>query len=693
MYLHTLQWRAQRLRYLFQRIRGSMAQRGLRGTLTRVVREFQPRPSQDDSLALAPLDVPFTPFAVPASVSPEVTVVIPVYGKLAWTLACLRSIAAHPPATPVEVMVVDDASSDGSPEILACVQGLRLLVNPENIGFIGSCNRAAADAKGPFLLFLNNDTQVTPGWLDTLLETYREEPACGITGSRLIYPDGRLQEAGGLVYSDAKAWNVGRFDRRDDPRYLYRRDVDYVSGASLLISKALFDEVGGFDARYAPAYCEDMDLAFAVRALGRRVIYEPRSMVVHHEGISSGINPFAGVKQHQRINLETFRVKWADALKHQPRPDTPVEQAIQREARHILVIDALAPDPTRDAGSVQVINIMRLLRSMGWRVTFMADNRQATSEEITLLGRHGVEMLCKPQSPSLSNWLKREGAGLDAAMLCRYYVADTNLPLFRRLAPNAKVLFDTEDLHFVREERTARHMGSVALSRQAEASRRRELNLVRRADATLVVSPVEQKLLLEAVPDAKVLLLPNMHDVPGSRRSFAERNGLVFVGGCGHPPNEDAIRWLIGEIWPLLHAKRPELVLHLVGDMSERLRREFGSEGVVVHGRVPDLEPWMQGSRVALAPLRIGAGVKGKVNTAMSHGLPVVASSVAAEGMGLQHGVNALLADEPSKFANEVIKLNDDQALWERLSAASAEHVRTHFSLAVAQAALESALD
>lgn len=693
MYLDTLQWRAQRLRYLFQRIRGSMAQRGLRGTVARVAREFQPRPSQDDSLALAPLDVPFAPFAVPASDSPEATVIIPVHGKLAWTLACLRSIAAHPPTVPIEVLVVDDASSDGSAEILARVQGLRLLINRENLGFIGSCNRAAADARGAFLFFLNNDTQVTPGWLDALLETYREEPDCGIAGSRLVYPDGRLQEAGGLVYSDAKAWNVGRFDRRDDPRYLYRRDVDYVSGASLLISKALFDEAGGFDARYAPAYCEDMDLAFAVRALGHRVIYEPRSMIVHHEGISSGIDPFAGVKQHQRTNLEIFKAKWGDALQRQPRPDVPVERAIQREARHILVIDALTPDPTRDAGSVQVINIMKLLRSMGWRVTFMADNRQAAPDEIALLGRHGVEVLCKPQSPSLSRWLKREGASLDAAMLCRYYVADTNLPLFRRLVPNAKVLFDTEDLHFVREERTARHLGSAALSRQAAASRRRELNLVRRADATLVVSPVEQKLLLEAVPGAKVLLLPNMHEVPGSRRSFSERSGLVFVGGCGHPPNEDAIRWLIDEIWPLLHERRPELVLHLVGDISERLRREFTRDGVVIHGRVPDLEPWMQGSRVALAPLRIGAGVKGKVNTAMSHGLPVVATSVAAEGMGLQHGVNALLADEPSRFADEVIKLNDDQALWERLSATSAEHVRSHFSLSVARAALERAFD
>lgn len=692
MSLDTLQWRAQRLRYLFQRFRSSLAQRGLRGTLTRIASEFERRPVQDDSLSLEPLEKPFEPFAVPASATPEVTVIIPTHGKLAWTLGCLRSIAAQPPAVPIEVLVVDDASTDGSAETLKQVRGLRLLVNDENLGFIGSCNRGAAHANAPFLFFLNNDTQVTSGWLDSLLATHREEAGCGIVGSRLVYPDGRLQEAGGLVFSDAQAWNVGRFDRRDDPRYLYRRDVDYVSGASLLIDKALFQQVGGFDARYAPAYCEDMDLAFAARAAGRRVVYEPQSLVIHHEGISSGIDPFAGVKQYQRTNRETFRAKWAGVLEGQPRPGTPIEQATQRQSRHIIVIDALAPDPTRDAGSVQVTNIMRLLRSMGWRVTFMADNRQATAEEIALLGRYGVETLCKPHSPSLSTWLKHEGPRLDAAMLCRYYVADTNLPLFRRMAPAAKVLFDTEDLHFVREERTARHLGSASLLRQAGASRQRELTLVRQADATLVVSPVEQALLLEAVPGANVLLLPNMHEAPGSRRPFTERSGLVFVGGCGHPPNEDAARWLTGELWPRLHRERPDLVLHLIGDMPEHLRREFGGEGIVIHGRVPDIEPWMQGSRVALAPLRIGAGVKGKVNTAMSHGLPVVASSVAAEGMRLQNGVNVLLADDASQFAEAVIQLHDTQALWERLSSASVEHVRAHFSFTAAQATLERAL-
>jgi glycosyltransferase involved in cell wall biosynthesis len=341
---------------------------------------------------------------------------------------------------------------------------------------------------------------------------------------------------------------------------------------------------------------------------------------------------------------------------------------------------------------VQVTNITRVLRRMGWRVTFMPDNRLASSQEIDLLGRIGVQTLCKPHSPTLAAWLRREGANLDAVMLCRYYVADTNLPLLRRLAPQARVLFDTEDLHFVREQRTAAHLGSTSLARQAEASRRRELAMVGKADVTLVVSPIEQALLAEAVPGAKVLLLPNMHEALGSRQPFADRRDVVFVGGCGHPPNEDAVRWLTGDIWPLVHRRRPDLRLHLIGDMPEHLRRNFEGPGITIHGRVPSLEPWMQGSRVALAPLRIGAGVKGKVNTAMSHGLPVVATTVAAEGMQLRHRESVLLADDPAQFADAVIELHDSQALWEALSAASVAHVRRHFSFEAARTTLEQAL-
>jgi GT2 family glycosyltransferase/glycosyltransferase involved in cell wall biosynthesis len=692
MSLSSLQWRVKRLRHLSQRILNSMTQRGFRGTLSRVLQEFKPLPPEESSLQLEPLDAPFSPFTVPCSEQPVVSVIIPVHGKLEWTIACLRSIARFGALTPFEVIVIDDASPDDSAKALPQIQGLRVIRNDTNLGFIGSCNAGATAARAPYLFFLNNDTQVTPRWLDALLDTYLQEADCGIVGSQLIYPDGRLQEAGALVYDSAEAWNVGRFEQRNDPRYLYRRDVDYVSGAALLIEKSLFVEVGGFDARYAPAYCEDMDLAFAVRARGRRVIYEPTSVVVHCEGISSGTDVLTGVKQYQSINREKFIEKWRDSLQKQPAPRTRADFAIHRQKHHIFVMDALMPDPARDAGSLQMFNILRLLREMGWRVTFMADNRVASADDIRTLGAIGVEVLCKPWSPLLETWLRRERDNLDAVMLCRHYVADANLPLIRMLAPKARLLFDTVDLHFLRERRAAEHTNNAALARQAVISQRRELDIVRAVHATFVVSTVELDMLKQELPDANVMLLPNMHPVHGRHGEFEQRSGLVFVGGFGHPPNVDAVHWLVEEIYPLIRAKRPDIELHLIGQMPEAEQRQFTRNGVTAHGRVEDIDPWMANSRIALAPLRYGAGVKGKVNTAMSHGLPVVGTSIAAEGMRLCDGENVLLADNAQAFADAVLRLYDDRALWYRLSEAGMANIRDHFSFDIARRTLEAAL-
>lgn len=670
-----------------------MAQRGLKGTISRAAQEFRPRPARDPAWQLDATDLPFSPFAVPFSSIPQVSVIIPVHGKLPYTLACLRSIARHGAKAPFEVIVVDDASPDDTAATLSHIGGLRLLRNEHNLGFIGSCNAGAAVAHGSHLLFLNNDTQVTAGWLDRLLDIFVEIPQCGLTGSRLVYPDGRLQEAGGIVFADASGWNYGRFEHPADPRFLCRRDADYISGASLMIDADLFRQLGGFDTRYAPAYYEDTDLAFAVRAAGRRVIYQPESLVIHFEGISSGTDPLAGVKRYQAINRGKFAGKWSRALASQPAPGTPVEQAIHHDDRpHILIVDALMPDPARDSGSLRMFNIMQLLQDLGWRISFMADNRRANTAEMALLGRAGAHTLCKPWSPSLSSWLRREGSTLDAVMLCRHYVAELHFDLVRRLAPKARLLFDTVDLHFLREQRAAEHTNNTVLARQAAQTEQRELALIRTSDVTFVVSPVEHALLTAQLPDTRIELLSNVHTVFGRGNGFAARRDLVFVGGFGHPPNVDAVRWLVDEIYPLIRSQRPDISLHLIGDIPEAARPALSRDGIHIHGRVEQLAPWMSACRVALAPLRYGAGVKGKVNMAMSHGLPVVGTSLAAEGMQLHDGENILLGDSVEVFAEAVLRLYEDEALWLRLSDAGLDNVRRHFSFEAARETLRRTL-
>ena len=251
--------------------------------------------------------------------SPTVSVIIPAYNHLEHTLNCLRSIAAQPSRVQAEIIVVDDSSSDDTQTTLPQIAGLRYLRNVENLGFIGACNAGAQAARGEFLVFLNNDTAVQPGWLDALINTFSTHADVGLVGAKLIYPDGRLQEAGGIVFADASGWNYGRFGDPSAPEYNFVREADYCSGAAIAVPAALFDEFGGFDRHYAPAYYEDTDLAMKVWAKGLRVLYQPAASVVHFEGISSGTDTTSGVKAYQVVNQQKFLERWRERLQQHPQ--------------------------------------------------------------------------------------------------------------------------------------------------------------------------------------------------------------------------------------------------------------------------------------------------------------------------------------------------------------------------------------
>ena len=686
----ALAWRWRRLQAVLQRLRGSMVQRGFRGTWRRIVQEFRPARSRALPTALLPLEWAFEPFALPTAAEPEISVIIPVHGQLPYTLACLRSIAACGAATPFEVIVVDDASPDAGAATLARIEGLRLLILPHNLGFVGACNAGAAAARGRYLMFLNNDTQVAPGWLDALRACFDDVPDCGIAGARLLYPDGRLQECGALVFADGSAWNCGRFEGPSGPRYLYRRGCDYVSGAALMIPAALFREVGGFDARYAPAYYEDTDLAFAVRAAGRRVLVQPASTVIHCEGATAGTDPERGIKRHQIVNRERFAAKWGEALRLQPLAGSSVEQALRRAERRgpaLLVIQSTLPDATRDSGSLRLIEMLRLAGGLGWSVTLLPDDGRADVALAARLGAAGVEVVT-PRSPR--DWLREHARDCAAVLLSRYAVASVWLPLVRALAPKTRIIFDTVDLHHLREARAAAVSGEGG--KRPAATRQRELGLIAASDCTLLTSGVELDLVRRELPAARLELLGNIHRVREPRRGFAERRDLLFIGGFAHPPNADAVRWFAASILPLLRERLPGVTLHVLGTADAQARRALASHDIVMHGRIDDLDPWLEGCRVSIAPLRYGAGVKGKINTAMSRGLPVVATTIAVEAMGLSDGDDVLLADTPGAFADAVVRVYTDEALWLRLSRGGLDNVRRHFSPEQARAALRRVL-
>ena len=359
--------------------------------------------------------------------------------------------------------------------------------------------------------------------------------------------------------------------------------------------------------------------------------------------------------------------------------------------RRLLFVDAAAPTPSHDSGSVRALALLRLCRELGWSVTFMPDNGQLPAESAPLLAALGIELVGTPGQPRLDRWLQAQGAQLDAVMLCRHHVARRHLPLLRAFT-SAPVIFDTVDLHHVRLQRAAELQGDPQLLRVAQRVRAEELALMASTDATTVVSQAELEYLRASGVQAPLSVLSNIHDVVAAHRDFTRTEGLLFVGGYQHHPNREAVDWLCHDIMPLLRPLLPGVVLHLVGDIRAEDAARLRASDVIVHGHVPAIEPFLQASRINLAPLRSGAGVKGKINQAMSHGLPVVATTIAAEGMFLHHGHNALIADSAADFAAQTARLYQDAALWQQLSSNGYQNIAEHFSSALARNTLQALL-
>jgi len=629
---------------------------------------------------------------------PEVSVIVPVFNQLHFTGSCLQSLVEVGADLRFEIIVVDDASSDGTAEWLKRCEGIRAIHNRRNRGFIGSCNRGAKSARGRWLVFLNNDTRVTEGWLDALIATFHDHPDTGVAGGRLVFADGTLQEAGGIVFRDGSGWNYGRGEPPDAPDYRFVSEADYVSGACLAIERELFRALGGFDRHYAPAYYEDTDLCFKVREHGRKVRVQPAATVIHYEGGTSGTDESTGIKHNQVVNREKFQARWAAVLAQ--HPENPGRYSIElarkfrfrRYSRRALVIDATTPMPDHDSGSVRMFALLKLLLDEGFQTRFLPENRAWAGRHSEALQQAGIEVLVAPWAQDLETWLAGHGQALDLVIVSRHYILQPMLAMLRRHCSNARIVFDTVDLHFLREQREAELSGRAALAEVAQKTRERELALVAESDATLVVSEFEQKLLADLVPGANVHVLSNIHSLADPGKPFEQRRDLVFVGGFQHPPNIDAAEWLIDEIMPSVRERLPNVRLHLIGSrMPERVRHKH-APGVRIHGFVADLTPYLAGCRISLAPLRYGAGVKGKVNQAMSHGLPVVATRCAAEGMYAEHEHDILLADTSAEFAAQIVRLYDDPELWRRLAENGRRNVQQHFSVDAARQALRELL-
>lgn len=640
----------------------------------------------------------YAPLVFPEVNDPDVSIIIPVYNQFAYTYNCLKSILEQTGSTVrYEVILADDCSTDDTKRLLELVKNIKVIRNQKNLLFLRNCNHAAASARGRYLLFLNNDTQVQENWLEPLMRLLKQNPFIGMTGSKLIYPDGRLQEAGGIIWNDGSAWNYGNRQEADRPEFNYVREVDYISGASLMIRKKLWQEIGGFDERYAPAYCEDSDLAFEVRKRGYFVVYQPQSVVVHFEGISNGkdenrrknktVQPKQNIKQYQAENSKKLRDKWSDVLKEHYPNAHHVFRARERSKGKpvILFIDHYIPQYDKDAGSKTVYQYLKLFVKKGFQVKFIGDNFYRQEPYASKLEQMGIEVLYGGYYQShIFQWLDRNHQEIDFVFLNRPHISIKYIDYFYNKT-NVNIIYYGHDLHYLRNLREYRLTKDAAKLREAKAWKKKEMYLLEKANVSYYPSSVEIEEIHKLNANIRVKAVTAyafdswLKDL---EMDFSKREGILFVGGFVHEPNIDAVRWFVKEIYPKIRGKC-QMPFYIVGsNATKEIVQLDGRNGICVKGYLTEeeLHKLYQSCRIAVVPLRYGAGVKGKVVEAVYQGVPVVTTSVGAEGI-LQAEEVMKIKDQPQAFADEVLRLYNDCKGLEKMAERSQVFIKKYFSM------------
>ena len=626
----------------------------------------------------------------PYAENPKVSIIIPVYNQVHYTYACLVSILENTGEFDYEIIIADDVSTDATKEIDKFVTGLVIARNESNQGFLRNCNNAAKKARGEYIFFLNNDTTVQKDWLPPLIRLLESDKSIGMVGSKLIYPDGRLQEAGGIIWSDGSGWNYGRCDDPNKPDYNYVRDVDYISGAAIMLSRKLWEDIGGFDERYAPAYCEDSDLAFEVRKRGLRVVYQPLSVVTHFEGVSNGTDVNGtGLKRYQVDNNKKLQEKWSEEFKNQ-YDNVGVPNAFRARERSrgkkvILFVDHYVPTFDKDAGSKTTFQYIKMFIERGYVVKFLPDNFAKSEPYTSILEQMGVEVLYgNEMRTNIFEWIENNQANIDIAYLNRPHIATKYIDFIKEKT-DIKVIYYGHDLHFLRERREYELTGDVERKNASAYWKSMELDLMRKASISYYPSNVEVDYIhtFDKKINAKAITAYVFEKFGNIDYNPDIREGVLFVGGFSHPPNADALKYFLDNMWDEIYAqiKAP---FYIVGsnatDEIKALHNE--AKGIIFKGFVSEeeLKELYEKVRLVVVPLRYGAGVKGKVIEALYYNDPVITTSVGAEGIDNSYN-QMLVADEPGDFVEKCVNLYNNKEALKAMSKAADDYVRNKHSI------------
>lgn len=613
--------------------------------------------------------------------NPLVSIIIPYYNLKNYTLDCLHSIYLHLPEVSFEIVLVNDQSTEDID--FSGIENVRIINNAVNLGFLKSVNNAIKTCKTPYIYLLNNDTIVRKGFLDELIYVFDNFKEVGAVGSMILNEDGSLQEAGSVFLKDCRITQIVGSKKAYFPEHNYIYEVDYCSGCSLLFKKELENgELNLFDEQFAPAYFEETDMCFRLRhRFGKKIYYTPFSKIVHFNGVSYKENEKFNENKQTLFdkNLKLFKCKWMRELSSIQAEKQQARISELTGNKNIVFYNGVVPEFDKNSGELRLTEIIKAFKAENYAVAIVAHKNKIDNPYNMYFQKMGICVYYEHQPfadkiPFLKR-LKYKNT------ISWFYAVGVFMKEYRNTLKsyqNSYLVYDMVDIHHLRIKGALQlEPKRFSLKKQYYTYLSQEKKAARTADLTVAISDREKKYMERFVSEDKLIYLSNIHyvkkqaeEVPG----FDERKGLLFVGSV-HPPNIDAVHFLISEIMPVIWRENPEITLNIVGNVAEKLCIP-PHDKIVLHGYVQDMEQQLLTNRIMIAPLRFGAGVKGKIGQAFEYSLPVVTTEIGAEGMSLKNCENSLIANEGNEFADCVLKLYNDKNLWLKLQSNSEDSLR-----------------
>jgi GT2 family glycosyltransferase/glycosyltransferase involved in cell wall biosynthesis len=604
--------------------------------------------------------------------NPLVSIIVVAWRQAPLLLTCLESVIENVVDVDYEMLLVlNEPSVALANQVEREVTGAQVMRFRSNLGFGGGVNYAASRASGKYLVLLNDDSEVERGWLESLIDTMTRRPQCGMVGSTFIHTDGTLQEAGSILWSDGHSSAVG--DGGSVGFMAFERRVDYCSGGSLLIRKELWDQLGGFDDRYYPAYYEDLDLSLRAAEAGWQVWYQPASVVHHVRSASAGrLRLFLDGRSHSQ-----FVERWEEKLKDY-EPAGAIERGVWRamgRPLRILVLDDHVPDPSIGAGYGRMHDTLQALTSdEGIHVDYYPT--VGSKHTTPSLARMGVRII-----GDLESHVTTDGVDYEVVIIARPNNFQNFYWLMRKHFPLARVIYDAESLFFRRLEAKVAFARDdderEDIIREAEWARELEENIFASVDSVVCISEAEAEVVRRHT-DRPVHIVEAWltSPTPTSAPFEARRHiGLVagWAAGAGSP-NCEGLLWFAREVLPKVRAALPGCRLLVTGSRPPADVNWLEGRYVSFVGHVQDLSDFYNRVRVVISPTRYGAGVKLKTVEAIQYGVPVVATGEAVGGLSSTLLDAVWTSDDPDRFAEGVIALARDRDLWERYRTAELGH-------------------